>query len=290
LPGTAKSTIGASFLSAALARGERCLLVALDEPAEQLIANVRSVGIDLGATGPNALLEVLSLNPGAVIADEHYLRIERAIREHEPTILVVDPISAFEKAGGRDVARLVVERLTSLVKTRGIAAVFTAIANSQFREIESTTGHVSSIADTWIHLSFAVNHGERNRTLTIVKSRGTGHSNQLRELLLSSEGVSLQAVYQIQGEFLLGTARLEREQEVKRASQARDLEQKHLLRELAEHKAMVLAKLRDAQRELDDINERMSAGVAASASIEAGALFDRNEVSALRGTPAASED
>jgi circadian clock protein KaiC len=283
LPGTAKSTISSAFLAAGLKRGERCLLVALDEPAAQLILNGRSVGLEMESYARSGQLQTLSLNAASVIADEHYLTIERAIATHKPTLLVIDPISAFEKAGGSDVAQLVVERITWLIKSCGIAAVFTAVANSTLGEIESTASHVSTIADTWIHLSFAVRGGERNRTLTIVKSRGTAHSNQLREIILSSAGITLQEVYQIQGDFLLGTARLEREHEQKREMQMRELNAKKLLRELDERKEIALSKLRDAERELLEVNERMAQGVKESASIDAVALHDRSEVDASRG-------
>ena len=283
LPGTAKSTIGASFLSAGLKRGEKCLLVALDEPATQLIANVRSVGIDIESYVQSGQLQTLSLNAGSLIADEHFLMIERAIDTNRPSLVVIDPVSAFEKAGGTAVAQLVVERLTWLVKKHGISAVFTSVANSTLGEVESTATLVSAIADTWIHLSFAVRGGERNRTLTIVKSRGTAHSNQLREMILSSSGITLQDVYQIQGDFLLGTARLEREHEQKREKQAHEVNSKLLLRELDDRRSAALAKLRDAERELIDVNERMLEGIEETASIDAVALHDRSEVDASRG-------
>jgi circadian clock protein KaiC len=150
--------------------------------------------------------------------------------------------------------------------------------------LETTTAQVSAIADTWIHLSFAVKGGERNRTLTIVKSRGTAHSNQLREMLLSNAGITLQDVYQIQGEFLLGTARLEREQEHKREMTAREVHVKNLLRELDERKEIALAKLRDAERELLELNERMAAGVQEAESLAAGVIHDRTEIDAARSS------
>lgn len=283
LPGTAKSTIGASFLMAGLKRGERCVLVALDEPASQLISNVRSVGLDLAHYARSGQLLTLSLNAGSVIADEHYIRIERLIEEHAPTLIVIDPVSAFEKAGGVEIARQIIERLTWLVKTRGITAIFTAVANSTLGEIESTMAHVSAIADTWLHLSFAVKGGERNRTLTIVKSRGTAHSNQLREMILSASGITLQNVYQIQGDFLLGTARLEREHEEKRETQVREWMARSQLRELDERKTNALSRLRDAERELLEVNERLASGREESASTDAVALHDRHEVGASRG-------
>ena len=62
--------------------------------------------------------------------------------------------------------------------------------------------------------------GERNRALTIVKSRGTGHSNQVRELILSSQGLSLVDVYTAGGAVLMGTLRRQKEEQ-ERAEQTR---------------------------------------------------------------------
>jgi circadian clock protein KaiC len=78
---------------------------------------------------------------------------------------------------------------------------------------ETTATGISTIADTWIHVSYVVQDGERNRALTIVKSRGSGHSNQVRELTLSDDGVSLTDVFVAQGKVLMGVARWEAEQE-----------------------------------------------------------------------------
>ncbi|HEY3376968.1 MAG TPA: ATPase domain-containing protein, partial [Armatimonadota bacterium] len=80
-------------------------------------------------------------------------------------------------------------------KQQGITTICTSLLSGFEPEAESSPLHVSTIADTWIHLSYVVQSGERNRALTIVKSRGTGHSNQVRELVLSNHGLMLSDVY-----------------------------------------------------------------------------------------------
>jgi circadian clock protein KaiC len=75
----------------------------------------------------------------------------------------------------------------------------------------STPLQVSTLADTWIHLNYLVQAGERNRGISIVKSRGTAHSNQVRELILSDTGVTLADIYTAGGEVLMGTLRWEKE-------------------------------------------------------------------------------
>ena len=258
LPGTAKSTLGAAFAQAGLQRGERALLVALDEPADQLMHNMRSVGIDLVSHAESGNLMTLSLNSAAASADDTCLLIERAIEDFAPSRLVVDPISALQSAGSPLAAALAVERLAYLVKLRGMTAVFTAVADSQFGEMEGSTSRVSTIADTWIHLSYAARGGERNRTLTIIKSRGTGHSNQLRELKLSSDGVTLSDVYLLEGDVLLGTARLEREQRDLRQREE-DRERMELaLAQLEDQRLAAEARAKEIDVELRGLSERIA--------------------------------
>jgi circadian clock protein KaiC len=123
---------------------------------------------------------------------------------------------------------------------------------------EATATGISTIADTWIHLSYVVQDGERNRALTIVKSRGTGHSNQVRELSLSDDGVSLTDVFVAQGKVLMGVARWEWEQEEvatqKRAKTATELKKLQLHLSQAE----ATARLQVVQAEMDARSAEMT--------------------------------
>ena len=91
--------------------------------------------------------------------------------------------------------------------------LITAINEGDDPQTEATDLQISTLADTWIHLSYLVRSGERNRALTIIKSRGTWHSNQVRELILSNAGPMLADVYTAGGEVLMGTLRWEKEDE-----------------------------------------------------------------------------
>ena len=214
LPGASKTTLGASFLAAGCAAGERGLFIGFDEPAEQMVIDVNSVSIDLEQYRQSGLLRTESYAAGSAIADQHYLNIEALVDEHQPLRVVIDPVSALLKSGGSAIAELVSERLVTLLKSRGITVVFTAVSEAGAAlTLEGTPMRISTIADTWIHLSFASRGGERNRTLTVVKSRGTAHSPQMREILISKSGVTLDDVYSVDGEVLFGTARAYREQQ-----------------------------------------------------------------------------
>ncbi len=258
LPGTAKTTLSGAFVSAGCARGERALFIGLDEPVEQVFLDLRSVGFQLERYRDEGFLATASFNAGSASVDEHYLAIERLIELHEPRLLVIDPISALAKAGGREVADLACERLVNLVKERGITAVFTVVADSSLGELEATSTRVSTIADNWIHLSFAVQRGERNRTLTIIKARGTDHSNQMRELILSDSGLDLQDVYSAQGEVLLGTARMEKEQQDMTDAHKRAVDVRRNLSALAHRGNTLEAQLMMTQSELAAIRAQQA--------------------------------
>ena len=108
-------------------------------------------------------------------------------------------------------------QVLDLTKSAGITIVSTSLLGNSLPLNEQTPLNISTIADTWMHVSYVNQGGERNRALTIVKARGTGHSNQVRELVLSSTGVTLADVYSVGGEVLMGTLRWEKENEARRA-------------------------------------------------------------------------
>ncbi|MGH7678994.1 MAG: circadian clock protein KaiC [Gemmatimonadaceae bacterium] len=250
-PGSAKTTLSAAGALAAARRGDKALVITFDEAAPQYIRNLRSVGIDLQPHVDAGHVVIQSARTESQGAEEHLLIIKALLDEHEPDLLVIDPISALIKTGGYLAASHASLRLMDLAKSRGITTVITSLIATDHPEEEGTPTQISTIADTWIHLAYLVKGGERNRTITIVKSRGTRHSSQVRELLLSDDGISLADVYTAGGEVLVGTARWEREVAEQDAERRRlaENQRRRLLMEHAE--AEVAARVAALQRELD---------------------------------------
>jgi circadian clock protein KaiC len=105
----------------------------------------------------------------------------------------------------------IAERLSDWAKAEGITLVCTRLLDEMSNQPEGGSLQISTIADTWIHLNYLVQAGERNRGLSIIKSRGTAHSNQVRELILNDGGATLADTYTAGGEVLMGTLRWEKE-------------------------------------------------------------------------------
>ena len=211
-PGTAKTTLSGAFAEAACLRGERTMFVSFDSDGSEVVRNLSSVGIDLDRFVDKGLLRMISARTITGSAETYLVRIKTLAREHGARCLVIDPVSTLSKSGNEQTAHNVAERLIDWSKAEGITLVCTSLLDEMASQQEGGSPlQISTLADTWIHLNYLVQAGERNRGMSIIKSRGTAHSNQVRELILSDEGVTLADIYTAGGEVLMGTMRWEKE-------------------------------------------------------------------------------
>lgn len=256
-PGTAKSTLGGAFVDAACRRGERALFYSFDEPAAQIVRNLRSVNIDLGAHVDSGLLSILTSRASASSMEEQFAALRDAVELHKPHAVVIDPISAIGKINEETESSAIIVQMLDYMKARGITVLATALLHPLHRDTEGTQYHISTIADTWMDVSFRIAKGERNRALTIVKSRGMAHSNQVRELVLSSDGLTLADVYASGGDVLMGTARMEHEAEDRVHEALHQAEHTHRHKELENLEQRLALQLQMLQAEISQArNER----------------------------------
>ena len=205
--GTGKSTLAAHFVEAACKRGERALYFGFEESQEQIVRNMRSVGIELEKYVKKGLLKFHNSRPNAWGLEVHLAMIHKNIDDYVPSVVVVDPITNFLAVGDNLETKSMLTRLIDLLKTRQTTAMFTSLTAGA-HEIEETEVGVSSLMDTWILVKNIESNGERNRGLYILKARGIAHSNQVREFLLTDKGVDLVDTYVGLDGVLMGTARV----------------------------------------------------------------------------------
>jgi circadian clock protein KaiC len=192
--GSGKTSIAAHFADAVCQSGERCLYFAFEESERQLARNMSSIGIDLTRWSEKGLLQVHAARPTFAGLETHLSTMQKLIKSFKPQAVVIDPISNLVAAGTDAEATAMLLRLIDHLKTEGITAVMTNLTSSS-KDLEGTDAGVSSIIDTWLLLRDIELAGERNRGLYVLKSRGMKHSNQIREFLLSDNGVQLMDVY-----------------------------------------------------------------------------------------------
>jgi len=204
--GTGKSTIAAHFVEAACLRGERALIFAFEESQDQIIRNMRSIGIDLERHVRKGLLKFSNARPSSWGLEIHLALIHKTITEFDPAVVVVDPITNFLAVGDRPETKSMLTRLIDFLKMRQITGMFTSLTSAE-SAIEDSQVEVSSLIDAWLLVRTIESNGERNRGLYILKARGIAHSNQVREFLLTDHGIELLDAYIGSEGVLMGSAR-----------------------------------------------------------------------------------
>jgi circadian clock protein KaiC len=208
--GSGKSTLAARFAEQICGQGERCLYVAFEESASQAMRNMRSVGIDLEKQAKRGLLRFEAWRPTQTGLEMHLLQIHKAVMEHKPKAVIIDPITNLLMGSKQELHSMLL-RLIDFLKREQITAFLTSLTNGRDKAYEQTDAGISSLIDTWILLRDLELNGERNRCIYVLKSRGMAHSNQVREFVMSKNGVRLLPVYIGTGKVLTGSARLAQE-------------------------------------------------------------------------------
>ena len=283
-PGTAKTTLSGAFAEAACRRGERTLFVSFDSDSTEVIRNLASVGIRLERYLKSGLLQMVSARTIVGSAEMSLVRIKAIAAEHRARCLVIDPVSALSNSSTQIAAHGVGQRLVDWSKADRITMVCTSLLN----EIAQDSGvdtplHISTLADTWIHLSYVVQAGERNRGMSIIKSRGTSHSNQVRELILSNAGVTLADIFTAGGEVLMGTMRWQKESAERVAAEVAEVAGKVKLVTLDAQQAELEVRLKAVQTELIAKQLEKSLLARTTASREAVIQHGSERMRELRG-------
>jgi circadian clock protein KaiC len=246
--GTGKTSIGALMADASCSRGEKALFFSFEESPDQLVRNMRSIGIDLKRWIDSGLLQVRAARPTAFGFEEHLAMLHRLLDEHEPQLVVLDAVASLTHAGARGDTTSAISRDLDLLKGRGITTVMTTLTHGVSHE--SSEVDVSSLVDTWVLLRNDESNGERTRLLFVIKSRGSAHSNQVREFLLTDDGAELLDVYVGPNGVLTGSERVEQIGQERLAQAARADETERRRQELAQRSAAIRAQMAALQAQL----------------------------------------
>jgi len=191
--GTGKTSLAAAFALERCRRGERCLFLSYEESSGQLIYNMRSIGLHLEPVVKKGLLQIVSTRPSFFGLEQHLLDLYKTLEGFKPQSVVIDPLTSLISEGSQREIQSMVTRMIDLLKSKGVTGFFTSLVPSTAQNFTSGEIGVSSLIDTWIVVrEIEEEAGKRRiRGLYIVKSRGMGHSSDVRELILSDDGIEL---------------------------------------------------------------------------------------------------
>ena len=188
--GSGKSIVAGHFVDSACARGERCLVLAFEESPEQIKRNMMSVGIDLDRWTEKGLLKIHASRPSLLGLETQLVNMHSHVDSFEPEIVVVDPVTTFTVAGTIIEAAAMLARLIDFLKDANITAMLTSLT-SAYEPIEASQVGISSLVDTWIMLRNKEQEGERNRFISVMKSRGMANASSIHGFEITSSGVQV---------------------------------------------------------------------------------------------------
>ncbi|SRR5579871_2772311 len=249
MAGSGKSTVAAHFVDSICASGERCIYFAMEESPPQIIRNMRSIGIDLEKWVGKGLLSFKARRPNLYGLETHLAAMHRDVAEFKPAGIVVDPISALMSAGVTGDVHSMLLRLVDFLKEHLVTALFTDLGGRP-AETTGTAMQISSLMDTWLLLYNRESNGEHNRQLYLLKSRGMAHSNQIREFILSADGIKLREAYVGPAGVLTGSARLAQETQDKAAALVREQEIQRRSRDLERKRREITAQIEALRAQL----------------------------------------
>jgi circadian clock protein KaiC len=218
---------------------------------------MRSINIDLQRHLDNGMLLFSATRPTLNGLEMHLLNIMKLVEKFKPQVIVLDPISNLITVGSTSEVKSLLTRLIDFLQSHQITVMFTALALND-NKTEQTDEGVSSLVDVWILVRDIESNGERNRGLYVMKSRGMKHSNQVREFVITDEGLKLVEVFLGPEGVLTGSAR-ETQQLLEKTSLAiRDHALSRKDREIERKRLVLESKISSLKEEFESLQEELN--------------------------------
>jgi circadian clock protein KaiC len=279
--GSGKSSLAAHLVDAACRAGERALYVSFEESEAQILRNMASIGLDLGAHVKRGKLVIASHRATSLGLEGHLATLHKLSRELEPSCVVIDPVGTMASAGNSYDAHLMLVRMIDFFKHRGITAFLTSLTHGG-EAMEGTDMAVSSMVDTWILVRSLETNGERTRALYVLKSRGMAHSNQVREFVITSQGVALVEPYIGPAGVLTGTARVMQEAAEATALRERAAEQRRSQRLMERKRALLEQRINELRAEFAAEEAELQSSMQAASDLEGERVASQDRMRSMR--------
>lgn len=255
--GTGKTSIAACFVNRACLEGKRSLYLAFEESPQQIVRNMKSIGLDLQTHVDAGLLTFHASRPTLNGLEMHLIAIHKLINKVQPQVIVLDPITNLVTVGSMSEVKSMLIRLIDFLQTQQITVLFTALTRNTIVQEQADEG-VASLVDAWLLVRDIESNGERNRGLYLMKSRGMKHSNQVREFVITDNGVDLVDVYLGPEGVLTGSAREAQELQQVTGVALRDHALSRKDREIERKRFVLESKIASLKEEFESVQDELN--------------------------------
>ncbi len=189
--GAGKTLLVANFINGIRANKERCLLMAFEESCEQLYRNAAGWGIDFNQLEEEGLLKVICIYPEISSLEDHFINIQEVVKNFKPDRIAIDSLSALSRTSGDKGFREFIIAFTSYLKHQEITGMFTSNTPLLAGGTSDTEGNISPITDTIILLRYVEMSGEMQRSIAVLKMRGSRHDSSIRKFSITDQGANI---------------------------------------------------------------------------------------------------
>ncbi|MDQ6649759.1 MAG: circadian clock protein KaiC [Actinomycetota bacterium] len=193
--GTGKSMLATQFLGGACENGERALLFAFEESRGQVLRSAAGWGRDFAGWERDGLLHIAASYPDVASLDDHLVQIQEVVRRFRPARVAVDSLSALERLGTNESYREFVTRLTAFLKQEQVLTMVTVSSSALLGGTSVAEGHISPLTDAIVLLRYAEVAGSVRRAVAVIKLRGSGHDERIRQFTIGSQGLELAGAF-----------------------------------------------------------------------------------------------
>ncbi|MBA3503744.1 MAG: AAA family ATPase [Deltaproteobacteria bacterium] len=192
--GTGKSALATQFIDEGLRGGESAVIAIFEERPKGYADRAASIGLDLVTPQKTGKLEILYIRPLDLSVDETMQAILDAVERVGATRLVIDSLVGFEMAlapGFREDFRESLYRMIGALTGSGITILSTVEVEDTFTALPFSQYVISFLTDDIIRMRYVEIDGQLRKVVVIIKMRGSNHSKDIREYIITDKGLKI---------------------------------------------------------------------------------------------------
>ncbi len=190
--GVGKTTLGTEFLRTAVARGERAVLFAFEEPREFLLMRARALNAPLDPLIENGSLSIVRLNPMQQYPDEFLSLVRSAVEQDGRTLVMIDSLRGYQlemEQYGSTLAHI--HNLVHYLYGKGVTSLLINEVEAITGDVRATELGISHLADNIILMRYAESQGRVVKVIACLKKRLGGFQTELREYMITAQGLAV---------------------------------------------------------------------------------------------------
>jgi circadian clock protein KaiC len=189
--GSGKTMLAGLYARAGASRGERVVYYGFEETRSILLRNYREIGMDMEPFIQNGSLKVISRYPEATSLEDLLVDLRLGLEELKPSLIVIDSISSIEHASSEKGFRQFMIGVASILREHGRSALITQTVLGN-EAAEHTAPYLSTIADAILVMDYDAGGYELDRTMRVIKMRGSDHEQHPYRLFIEPGGLRVQ--------------------------------------------------------------------------------------------------